>query len=262
MDVGYPINLSYGSGTGMDDEASWVGTGWSLNPGTVNRTMRGIPDDFDGSKGDKIGKEYSRKEFKKVGGQIVLKPSILAWEFGSASLKLNVYKDNYYGIGASVGASVGFSLSKNSKSPLTAGLNLDVNSDVRNGVDVSPNLSLSASYDANKDINMSGSLSGGFTYNSRAGLKNVSLSSSFSTTEQYKNSSVTKSSFTIDGSAVHYFGQSHTPTINNNTSNSGFTFSFDLGPSIFGGYIGIGDRVIFIKNTIFSHPFRFLLTDI
>ena len=248
MDVGYPINLSYGSGTGMDDEASWVGTGWSLNPGTVNRTMRGIPDDFDGSKGDKIGKEYSRKEFKKVGGQIVLKPSILAWEFGSASLKLNVYKDNYYGIGASVGASVGFSLSKNSKSPLTAGLNLDVNSDVRNGVDVSPNLSLSASYDANKDINMSGSLSGGFTYNSRAGLKNVSLSSSFSTTEQYKNSSVTKSSFTIDGSAVHYFGQSHTPTINNNTSNSGFTFSFDLGPSIFGGYIGIGGSGYFYKE--------------
>src|ERR1700694_5536613 len=35
MDVGgYPLNLSYNSGAGMDDEASWVGTGWTLNPGS------------------------------------------------------------------------------------------------------------------------------------------------------------------------------------------------------------------------------------
>lgn len=241
VDVGgFPVNLSYQSGTGMDEEASWVGTGWTLNPGTVNRTMRGLPDDFDGGKGDKITKQYSRKEFKKVGGQLVLKPSALAWEFGSASLKVNVYKDNYYGIGASVGAGIGFSLAKNTKSPLTAGLSLDVNSDVRSGVDISPNLSISANYDVNKDVNVSGSLSGGFSYNTRAGLKNVSLSSSFSTTEQYKNSNITKFSFTTDGSAVHYFGQSYTPSIQANTSNSGFTFSFDLGASIFGGYAGVG----------------------
>src|ERR1700740_1708076 len=37
---GYPINLSYQSGSGMDDEASWVGLGWSLNPGAVNRQVR------------------------------------------------------------------------------------------------------------------------------------------------------------------------------------------------------------------------------
>ena len=47
MDVGgYPVNLSYQSDPRMDDEASWVGLGWSLNPGAINRDMRGIPDDF------------------------------------------------------------------------------------------------------------------------------------------------------------------------------------------------------------------------
>src|SRR5258708_3313608 len=38
---GYQINLNYQSGVGMDDEASWVGLGWSLNPGAINRQLRG-----------------------------------------------------------------------------------------------------------------------------------------------------------------------------------------------------------------------------
>src|SRR6202000_2705082 len=38
MDVGgYPLNLTYHSGSGIEDEASWVGAGWTLNPGSMNR---------------------------------------------------------------------------------------------------------------------------------------------------------------------------------------------------------------------------------
>jgi len=49
MDVGgYPLNLSYDSGVTMDQEASWVGLGWNLNVGQINRQVRGIPDDFKG----------------------------------------------------------------------------------------------------------------------------------------------------------------------------------------------------------------------
>lgn len=47
LDVGgYPINISYHAGPGLDEEASWVGLGWNINPGVINRNMRGIPDDF------------------------------------------------------------------------------------------------------------------------------------------------------------------------------------------------------------------------
>ena len=49
-DGGYPINISYGAGASMEQEASWVGLGWSLNPGVVNRQVRGLPDDFNGQK--------------------------------------------------------------------------------------------------------------------------------------------------------------------------------------------------------------------
>lgn len=47
MDVGgYPIAIGYNSGITMDQEASWTGLGWNLNPGTVTRNVRGIPDDL------------------------------------------------------------------------------------------------------------------------------------------------------------------------------------------------------------------------
>src|SRR5689334_18289957 len=42
MDVeGYPINIAYHSGVGIEQEASWVGLGWNINPGEINRTVRG-----------------------------------------------------------------------------------------------------------------------------------------------------------------------------------------------------------------------------
>ncbi|MEW7277950.1 hypothetical protein ABW636_05090 [Aquimarina sp. 2201CG1-2-11] len=43
---GYPLALSYHAGIAMDQEASWVGLGWSLNPGAINRSVNGYPDDW------------------------------------------------------------------------------------------------------------------------------------------------------------------------------------------------------------------------
>ncbi len=47
---GYALSLSYHSGTTMDEDASWVGYGWTLNPGAITRNMRGLPDDYYGAK--------------------------------------------------------------------------------------------------------------------------------------------------------------------------------------------------------------------
>ena len=43
---GYPLALAYHAGIAMEQEASWVGLGWSLNPGAINRSVNGYPDDW------------------------------------------------------------------------------------------------------------------------------------------------------------------------------------------------------------------------
>jgi hypothetical protein len=67
---GYPINLSYQSGSGIDDEASWVGLGWSCNPGAVTRQVRGLPDDFSG---DMVETDHYVKPKITIGGRLTAK---------------------------------------------------------------------------------------------------------------------------------------------------------------------------------------------
>jgi hypothetical protein len=46
--IGYPVVLSYHAGIMNDQEASWVGLGWTLNVGAINRSVRNLPDDYSG----------------------------------------------------------------------------------------------------------------------------------------------------------------------------------------------------------------------
>jgi hypothetical protein len=45
----YALALAYNSGAGPDDDASWVGYGWTLSPGAISRQKNGIPDDINGA---------------------------------------------------------------------------------------------------------------------------------------------------------------------------------------------------------------------
>ncbi len=85
LDVdGYPINISYSSGIGVEDQASMVGLGWTLNAGgIINRSVRGIPDDFNGE--DRITTTTNINPVWAASVGINLKPEILGFNLSKVS---------------------------------------------------------------------------------------------------------------------------------------------------------------------------------
>lgn len=101
---GYALSLSYHSGSSPEDEASWVGYGWTLNPGSIVRQMRGIPDDWNGVNVTQFHKSIDSKTVT-VGGN--LGPEIVSVDV-PLTADANIHFNNYKGWGTSVGAGVIF----------------------------------------------------------------------------------------------------------------------------------------------------------
>lgn len=76
---GYALSLSYHSGTSSEEESSWVGHGWTLNPGAINRNVRGLPDEFKGNSIDYYNKtrpNWSMSGTKKLNLEIFSKSKL------------------------------------------------------------------------------------------------------------------------------------------------------------------------------------------
>lgn len=101
---GYALSLSYQSGASSEEEASWVGYGWTLNPGAINRQMRGIPDDWNGEDDERIlqhNKTTPNRTVSLTGS--LSEPEVFSVDLPlstSATLRYN----NYKGFGYSAGA--------------------------------------------------------------------------------------------------------------------------------------------------------------
>jgi hypothetical protein len=140
LDVdGYPINISYHGGVGMEQEASWVGLGWSLHPGAINRGMRGLPDDFNGGS-DAISEEIHIEPNKTYGVNIGGGFEVVGFDILSLGLSagLGILYNNYKGLGLEleVGVSGGVQASYMGQSAgLSGGLGLKVSS--QDGADFS-----------------------------------------------------------------------------------------------------------------------------
>jgi hypothetical protein len=189
MDVGgYPINLSYGGGVTMDQEASWVGLGWSVNPGAVNRNVRGLPDDFKGgADGDQITKTMSVKENRTIGGELSGDLELIGKEIqkpqskyskdssasrpGTAGLTIGAFYNSYKGWGTETGINFGLNAGRAAKGKFAASFSMGNNS--QNGFSVNNNFSYQLEV-KEWGIKHTPTLSTG--YNSRTGLHNLQLS--------------------------------------------------------------------------------------
>lgn len=175
MDIdGYPINISYHSGVSMDQEASWVGLGWNLNPGVVNRSMRGLPDDFNG---DVVTKKFKMKENKTYGFNTGAGIELFGFEKLRIGLNysIGVKYNNYNGVSADQSLNISIGAGDPAKSSLTGSLGL--NSSSEDGLNLQPRIGLSAKADRNAKGEQNGlGLNVGASFNSRAGLRALTMS--------------------------------------------------------------------------------------
>ncbi|SFD83868.1 hypothetical protein SAMN05518672_103446 [Chitinophaga sp. CF118] len=255
MDVdGYPVNLNYQGGTGIDDEAGWVGLGWNLNAGAINRQLRGIPDD---SYGDEVVTNSYMKPKINIGGRVTVRGELTGIGV-SGSLSLGIFSDNYTGIGAEVGANVGLSLSGQNGGGLTPGIGIGLNSNTSDGVTVTPSASLSMKAQMNNHLSSSMGLSASLGYNTREGLKALSLGSSFSL-QGYDNDYLdqgSSSGSSLGGTSISYNTPPFYPRTNMAFKSSNFTFSVDIGGEAMGMYMGGGVTGYKSKREVLNEEVR------
>lgn len=184
LDVGgYPVNIAYHAGASVEQEASWVGLGWNINPGNINHIVRGVSDDFNGEKIEKrlviedevsstfnllgsfefagVDKSKAKGTAKDVGGTMS--------KFGGRTqMNFGININNYSGLSASVG------LNNQSKIPnipkISTGINLGATVSTDKGVEINYSLFVSnIPKKMNEEMNYSASVGSGMS--SREGMK-------------------------------------------------------------------------------------------
>ncbi|WP_188315971.1 DUF5977 domain-containing protein [Chitinophaga agrisoli] len=229
MDVGgYPITIGYNSGVTMDQEASWVGLGWNLNPGAITRNMRGLPDEFNGT--DSIEKITSIKDSRTIGVSLGAGVEVVGTSIDKIVKKgiagsLGVFHNTYRGWGIETSLDATINLGAHGQGPFTAGLSLTNNS--QEGVTLSPSLSFKTTEAISKELGgFSGGLSLGTAYNSRTGMKALQLSSDIWAPSRsvglWRNT----------GNLISFAYPSYTPTISIPYTNSMFSATFKIGGEV------------------------------
>lgn len=163
----YPFNLGYRSGITMDQEASWVGLGWNLNPGVITRQMRGLPDEF---AGDKVKVEQDMKADETFGISPQANVEIFGGDMAQlgANASYKLYYNSYRGFGYGFGVGPSLSFGEGEGTHVNAGLNLSLDS--QEGVGFGANGGLTK-----QSARKSRSFSTSIGYNSRTGLTDLGL---------------------------------------------------------------------------------------
>lgn len=236
LDVeGFPINLSYHSGVTADQEATWVGLGWNINPGVVNRQLRGIPDDF---KGELTKVEQNIKENFTIGARQTLGAEIVGFSTTS---------DNPMNVGLSLGVSLGFCYNSYKKfgvdmgfqfgisGPLSAGI--DITNSSQGGITLSPSLGVSLKQNSyNSSISAS--------INSREGLQEITLS--YHGGGHFRN--VIKPSLSLSFAKPVFY-----PSFDLPRKNLSFAFNFKMGAEFFLVHPNFASMGYYNSESLLSH---------
>ncbi len=265
LDVGgYPLGMSYRSGATMDQEASWVGLGWNINPGSIMRNVRGLPDDFDGT--EKIKREYNVRKNWTAGLSAGFTPELFGREIPKINLNAGIFYNNYNGIGFELGASSTFNLGKR----LIAGIKTPEKPEQKADTSWTSKFSPSLSFSINSQNGLSGSASFlnrfskgdavtggtasiGLNYSSRGGLKSLQIEGG-----GFKDKIINKILGNVQ--PISFAKETYIPTITMPVTNFGFSLTVKAGGELFGfhplgeikgyyskQYIAPADRTEYLK---------------
>lgn len=162
---GYPVNLSYRAGGTMEQEATCVGFGWNMNVGSIARNLRGIPDDFNG---DRIIKKTNMKDNVSFGVTVGIGGELFGLGAFDPSISLGLSYNNYSGY--DFVQKMGFSINLGSHPALGFGI-----SSSSDGLTIAPTLSFQKRLNDTETGTAKGSVSLGTSYNSRTGIRELSL---------------------------------------------------------------------------------------
>lgn len=95
----FPLSLNYKAGVRLAQEASWVGLGWNLQPGSISRAVRAYPDDY------LAAPIYTTERLRSTYSYSV--------GIGYKAVNIGVNWDNHGGFGGQVGLSLGRGLEAN-----------------------------------------------------------------------------------------------------------------------------------------------------
>ncbi len=185
LDVeGYPVNIAYHSGATIEQEASWVGLGWNINPGNINHIIRGVSDDYKGDEIKKtleIKKEVNNKVGLFLGAELaglnldklseVAKKALAKLKGSGSQIDFAMNFSNYNGVSASFGQKRNMQIN-NIMPGVNLGLNTTNSVSTAEGADFDYGASVSiAKQKENHSLGFS--INGGM--NSRDGLKYTSF---------------------------------------------------------------------------------------
>jgi hypothetical protein len=244
LDVGgYPVNMFYNSGITMDQEASWVGLGWNINPGTIMRNMRGVPDDFNGS--DKITKRQSIRPDKTWGVSAGAGLKFAGFPMFGLNVNAGLSFNNKLGVALEAGIHPSLSISADAGGEKTAGLSFGANlsTSSRNGASLTPSINVSLTQnDAANGTSRTGSLGLSYTQTSRTGITGLHLDASLSKSKSigerdaskfYKLTSISGTEAALS-SSISFAYPTVVPSIKNIFTRRSYNLSFSVGGEIYG----------------------------
>jgi len=256
---GYPVNIAYNGGVTTDQEASWTGLGWNINVGTINRALRGLPDDF---KDEIVTTETNINKNWTVGiGADISDFEIFGFDakkaFGSVGVSIGfgigVEYNNYTGVGSNLSFSIGSSLDLTKS--ISGNVGLGLNSSSSGGLSISPSVGLSSTLKKTKDASTSLGTSIGSSFNSRSGLNSLTIGTSLTTgglEKKSSNKTVSSSSgISIAAASFNFQQPTYTPSISNSMRSFAVSTRFKaIGLAMFGTHLGLAFSANYSEQTL------------